>query len=96
MGVVQNEEATEEDKRKFSGNILSTTYQMRSLVENILEMVRVDNGTVKMDFPLSISASLSAMPHCHFNCSMKKKDWACNVPLPMGLPCMAVSSIYTR
>ena len=48
--LMQNEETPEEDKKKFSGNILSTTYQMRSLVENMLEMARVDNGTVKMNF----------------------------------------------
>ena len=48
--LMQNEETTEEDSRKFSANILSMTYQMRSLVENMLEMARVDNGTVKMNF----------------------------------------------
>ena len=48
--LMGNEEASEDDKRKFSQNILSTTYQMRSLVENMLEMARVDNGTVKMNF----------------------------------------------
>ena len=54
--LMQNEEAPEEDKKKFSGNILSTTYQMRTLVENMLEMARVDNGTVKMNFaPLDMS-----------------------------------------
>ena len=48
--LMQNEDTAEEDIRKFSGNILSTTYQMRSLVENMLEMARVDNGTLKMSF----------------------------------------------
>ena len=48
--LLQNQEIPEEEKKKFSGNILSTTYQMRSLVENMLEMARVDNGTVKMEF----------------------------------------------
>ena len=45
--LMQSEEA---DRRKFSQNILATTYQMRSLVENMLEMARVDNGTLKMQF----------------------------------------------
>ena len=58
--LMQNEDTPEEDKRKFSGNILSTTYQMRSLVENMLEMARVDNGTVKMNFaPLDMSELIS-------------------------------------
>ena len=47
--LLQNEESAEETN-KFAGNILSMTYQMRSLVENMLEMARVDNGTVKIDF----------------------------------------------
>ena len=48
--LMQGEETGEEDRRTYSGNILSTTYQMRALVENMLEMARVDNGTVKMNF----------------------------------------------
>ena len=48
--LMQNGDAPENDKKMFSENILSTTYQMRSLVENMLEMARVDNGTVKMNF----------------------------------------------
>ena len=58
--LMQNEDTPEVDKRKFSANILSTTYQMRSLVENMLEMARVDNGTVKMNFaPLDLSELIS-------------------------------------
>ena len=58
--LMQNEETPETDKRKFSNNILATTYQMRSLVENMLEMARVDNGTVKMNFvPLDMSELIS-------------------------------------
>ena len=48
--LMQNEDTLECDKKKFSENILSTTYQIRSLVENMLEMARVDNGTVMMQF----------------------------------------------
>ena len=54
--LMQNEKTSQEDKNRFSENILSTTYQMRSLAENMLEMARVDNGTVKMNFaPLDMS-----------------------------------------
>ena len=36
------------------------TYQMRSLVENMLEMARVDNGNLKMEFsPLELSQLVS-------------------------------------
>ena len=48
--LMQGEDASGEDGRVYSGNILGMTYQMRSLVENMLEMARVDNGTVKMNF----------------------------------------------
>ena len=58
--LMQNVETTATDKKQFSANILSTTYQMRSLVENMLEMARVDNGTVKMHFaPLDMSDLVS-------------------------------------
>ena len=48
--LMQNDQTPEGDNRKYSANILATTYQMRSLVENMLEMARVDNGTIKMNF----------------------------------------------
>ena len=48
--LMQTEDTCEEDRRKYAGNILSVTYQMRTLVENMLEMARIDHGTVKMDF----------------------------------------------
>lgn len=50
--LMQHEKITEESRMKYSGNILSMTYQMRSLVENMLEMARVDNGTLKMNFEM--------------------------------------------
>ena len=48
--LLQNEDTGEEDRKKYSGNILSVSYQMRSLVENMLEMARVDNGTATITF----------------------------------------------
>lgn len=48
--LLQGEDTGEEERRNFSKRILSTSYQMRSLVENMLEMARVDNGTVNMHF----------------------------------------------
>ena len=48
--LMQNEDTGETDRKTYSQNILSTTYQMRSLVENMLEMARVDNGTLNMKF----------------------------------------------
>ena len=54
--LIQQEDTSDTDRKTFSRNILSMTYQMRSLVENMLEMARVDNGTLKMQFtPLDFS-----------------------------------------
>lgn len=46
--LMLSDDTSEADRKSFSKNILSMTYQMRSLVENMLEMARVDNGTLKM------------------------------------------------
>ena len=48
--LMQNPETPEVERKKYSENILSMTYQMRSLVENMLEMARVDNGALKIQF----------------------------------------------
>ena len=48
--LMQQDSTPEKDKKKFSENILSMTYQMRSLVESLLEMARVDNGTINTNF----------------------------------------------
>ena len=58
--LMQNEDASEAESKKYASNILSTTYQMRALVENMLEMARVDNGALKMQFaPLDFSQLVS-------------------------------------
>lgn len=48
--LMQSEDSGEREGKTFARNILSTTYQMRSLVENMLEMARVDNGSLNMKF----------------------------------------------
>lgn len=40
----------EASKAQFSGSILTMSRQMRGLVESLLELARVDNGTAKMTF----------------------------------------------
>lgn len=46
--LMQNEDAEEGEKGIFARNILTMTYQMRSLVENLLEMARADSEALKM------------------------------------------------
>lgn len=54
--LLQGEETGEEERRQFSGNILTVSYQMRSLVESLLEVARVDNGAEQMQFvPVALS-----------------------------------------
>lgn len=48
--LMQNEDTVEDDRNKYARNILDMTYQMRTLVENMLEMAKVDNGSLKMQF----------------------------------------------
>lgn len=48
--LLADEDTIPDDRRKFSRNILSMSYQMRTLVENLLEIARVDNGTLEMQF----------------------------------------------
>ena len=48
--LMQGCESPETERQQYAQNILTMTYQMRSLVENMLEMARVDNGTLKIQF----------------------------------------------
>lgn len=50
----------QENNLKYSQNILATTYQMRTLVENMLEMARVDSGRQKITMsPVNLSEFVS-------------------------------------
>ncbi|MDO5444693.1 MAG: HAMP domain-containing sensor histidine kinase [Eubacteriales bacterium] len=57
-------ECTGSEKDKLSGSILSMSRQMRGLVESLLELARIDNGSIKKE-PVRVSfseiASESAM-----------------------------------
>lgn len=48
--LMQDPDYSEEDRKTFGENILSMSYQMRGLVESLLELARVDNGAVKTVF----------------------------------------------
>lgn len=43
-------ESSEENKSKFTDNILKMSKQMRGLVESMLEIARLDNGSFKKEF----------------------------------------------
>ena len=48
------------EKQVFSENILTMTAQMRSLVERLLDLARVDNGGAKMEFSVLDLSELAA------------------------------------
>ena len=83
--LMQGEGTSEEDYKTYSGNILGVTYQMRSLVENMLEMARVDNGTVKMDFTTVDLSQLVSDAALSFQLLYEEKG--------MGLRCATADGI---
>ena len=46
--LLQSPDTTEEDRLRFSGSILTMSRQMRSLVERLLELARMDNNASNM------------------------------------------------
>ncbi len=48
--LLQSPEYPEQERARFAESILTMSYQMRGLVESLLELARVDNGTAKMTF----------------------------------------------
>ena len=85
--LMQQEDTPEADKPKFAGNILATTYQMRSLVENMLEMARVDNGTAKMQVGAVDFSELVCDAVLSFQLLYEEKgmELACAVPEGVAL-----------
>ena len=86
--LIQSEDTPAEEKKKFSETILSTTYQMRSLVENLLEMARVDNGTVKMNCTTVDFSELVSDAVLSFQLLYEEKG--------MGLRCAAADGIQLQ
>lgn len=86
--LIQSEDTPADEKKKFSETILSTTYQMRSLVENMLEMARVDNGTVKMSFACVDFSELVSDAVLSFQLLYEEKG--------MGLRCAAADGIQLQ
>jgi len=83
--LMQNEETGEEDRAVYSGNILNMTYQMRTLVENMLEMARVDNGTVKMAFTTVDFSQLVTDAALSFQLLYEEKGMGLRCAVPEGI-----------
>lgn len=58
--LLQDEDYSQEEKQRFSENILTVSQQMRGLVNSLLELARVDNGAIHTAFhPISLSEAVS-------------------------------------
>ena len=69
--LLQNPDYDEASRAQFTGSILTMSQQMRGLVEGLLELARVDNGTAKMafsdlDFSQLVSDSLLPFEPLYF------------------------------
>ena len=84
--LLQNEDTGE--RKKFSENILTTTYQMRSLVENMLEMARVDNGAVKMNFAPLVLSELVEDAALSFQLLYEEKNIGLRCAISQGISIM--------
>lgn len=83
--LLQNEDEREEERRKLSGNILTMTYQMRSLVENMLEMARVENGNVKIQFARLDFSQLITDAALSFQLLYEEKGMKLRWEIPEGI-----------
>lgn len=83
--LLQSEDTSENDRRTFSQNILSMTYQMRFLVENMLEMARVDNGTAKMPFATVDFSELISNAALSFQLLYEEKGLGLRCTVPEGI-----------
>lgn len=83
--LMQTEDACEADCRKYAGNILSVTYQMRTLVENMLEMARMDNGTRKMAFSELDFSQLVSDAVLSFQLLYEEKGLGLQYSIPEGI-----------
>ena len=83
--LMQGEDLGEEERRTYSGNILGVTYQMRSLVENLLEMARVDNGTVKMNFDIVDFSQLVSDAALSFQLLYEEQGMGLRCAVPDGV-----------
>lgn len=86
--LMQNEGTSLEEQKGFSGNILSMTYQMRSLVESMLEMARVDNGAPKMKFTDLDFSQLVSDSSLSFRLLYEEKE--------LGLQCHITQEVWLR
>ena len=83
--LLENADTLTEDHQQFSRNILTTTYQMRTLVENLLEMARIDNGALKIQFALLDFSQLIQDAVLSFQLLYAEKGLTLESSIPEGM-----------
>ena len=83
--LLENVDSLTEDHQQFSRNILTTTYQMRTLVENLLEMARIDNGALKIQFALLDFSQLIQDAVLSFQLLYAEKGLTLESSIPEGM-----------
>lgn len=83
--LLQSDDLGQEEHQRFSKNILSMTYQMRSLVENLLEMARLDNGTGKMPFSTVDFSQLVSDAVLSFQLLYEEQEMGLSSRIPDGI-----------
>lgn len=75
-----------ENAQEHAANVLNTTYQMRSLVENLLDMARIDNGAVRHGKRLIDFSQLVSDAALSFRLLYEKQE--------MALSCIVAEELY--
>lgn len=57
--LLQTEDCGEQDREKYTGNILTVSHQMRSLIEDMLNLARVEKGESAVFTRLDMSQTMS-------------------------------------
>ena len=83
--LMQNEDVREEEHQKYARNILSMSYQMRTLVESMLEMARVDNGTLQMNMTELDFSQLAQDAVLSFQLLYEEKQQGLRSGIPEGI-----------
>ena len=84
--LLDDESCTPEERSRFSRNVLSTSYQMRTLVENLLQMARVDNAAPKMTMTVLDFSQLVSDAVLSFQLLYEEQGMGLHSEIAEGIP----------
>ena len=83
--MIENTGGDEEEIRRLNQNILTMSRQMRSLVEKLLEIARVDDGAEKMEFADVDFSDLVTEASLQFEVLFFEKGYHCEAQIEEGI-----------